>query len=70
MMNLTTFLLNEFVELTLHEIVFIFLIYRTGIEAIYDISYLWAKCGGIILTTLVAIIISLVMGKLIMLSFL
>ena len=36
---------------------------RKGVYALYDISYLWAKSGGIILTMSVAIVISLIMGK-------
>ena len=30
----------------------------------YDISYMWAKAGGILVTTIVAVIISLITSKL------
>ena len=38
--------------------------YRSGVDSMYDISYMWAKAGGILVTTIVAVIISLITSKL------
>lgn len=40
------------------------ILYRSGVDSMYDISYMWAKAGGILVTTIVAVIISLITSKL------
>ena len=37
---------------------------RSGVSALYDISYLWSGPGGALITVIVAFIVSIITGEL------